>query len=32
MKVLEIFTADELELIINGKPYIDLDEWKTYTE
>ena len=30
--ILEKLSSDELELIINGKPYIDIDEWKTYTE
>ena len=30
--ILEKLTSDELELIINGKPYIDIDEWKTYTQ
>ena len=30
--ILEKLTSDELELIINGKPFIDIDEWKTFTE
>ena len=30
--IIEKLTSDELELIINGKPYIDIDEWKTYTQ
>ena len=30
--ILEKLTSDELELIINGKPFIDIDEWKTYTQ
>ena len=28
---ISIFTSDELELIINGKPYIDLEEWEMCT-
>ena len=24
--------SDELELIINGKPFIDIEEWKLFTE
>ena len=31
-EAIQIFTSDELELLINGKPYIDLEEWKMYTE
>jgi hypothetical protein len=25
------FTSNELELILNGRPFIDIDEWKLYT-
>ena len=28
---LNIFTSNELELIINGRPFIDLEEWKLST-
>ena len=26
-----IFNSNELELILNGRPFIDLEEWKVYT-
>ena len=26
------FTSDEFELILNGRPFIDVDEWKIFTE
>ena len=32
LNILEKFTADELELLINGRPYIDIEEWKDNTE
>lgn len=28
---IKAFTSNELELILNGRPYIDLEEWKLYT-
>ena len=28
---IQIFNSEELELILNGKPYIDLNDWKQYT-
>ena len=30
-EIITIFTADELELLLNGRPFIDVDEWKEYT-
>ena len=30
--VITNFTADEFELILNGRPFIDIEEWKIYTE
>ena len=30
--VIQKFTSDELELIINGRPLIDVDDWKNNTE
>ena len=30
--VIQAFTSDQLELIINGRPFIDLEEWKLFTE
>ena len=30
--VIQKFTSDELELIINGRPFIDVDDWKNNTE
>ena len=29
--IIKSFTSNELELILNGRPYIDLEEWKLYT-
>ena len=26
------FTSDEFELLVDGRPYIDLEEWEMYTE
>lgn len=28
---INIFTSNELELIINGRPFIDLEEWEMFT-
>jgi len=28
---IKVFTSNELELILNGRPYIDIEEWKLYT-
>jgi hypothetical protein len=28
---ISAFTSNELELIINGRPFIDLEEWETFT-
>ena len=28
---IQMFNSDELELILNGKPYIDLNDWKNFT-
>ena len=30
--VIDNFTSDELELVINGRPFIDVEEWKMFTE
>jgi E3 ubiquitin-protein ligase HUWE1 len=32
ISILEKFTSDELELLFNGKPFIDIEEWKENTE
>ena len=29
--IIQKFTADELELIINGRPFIDVEDWHLYT-
>ena len=31
-EVITNFNSDELELILNGRPYIDIEEWKIFTE
>ena len=31
-EVIQSFTSDQFELIINGRPFIDLEEWKQFTE
>ena len=31
-EVITSFTSDEFELILNGRPYIDIEEWKIFTE
>ena len=30
--IIQQFSSDELELLINGRPFIDLEDWKMYTE
>ena len=30
--IISIFTSDELELVLNGRPYIDVEEWKVFTD
>ena len=30
--VIQKFTSDELELLINGRPFLDLEEWQEFTE
>ena len=30
--VIEIFNADQLELLLNGRPFIDIEDWKQFTE
>ena len=30
--VIQKFTSDELELLINGRPYIDVEEWRMFTD
>ena len=29
---IQNFTSDELDLILNGRPFIDIEEWKLFTE
>ena len=29
--IIQKFTSDELELLINGRPFIDVEEWKMFT-
>ena len=29
---IKCFNSNELELILNGRPFIDIDEWKSFTE
>jgi hypothetical protein len=31
-EVITNFTSDEFELILNGRPFIDIEEWKIFTE
>ena len=31
-EIITNFTSDEFELILNGRPYIDVEEWKVFTE
>lgn len=30
--VINNFTSDEFELVVNGRPFLDVEEWKMYTE
>jgi hypothetical protein len=30
--VIQKFTSDELELLINGRPFIDIEEWREFTD
>ncbi len=30
-RLIKIFNSDELELFINGTPFIDLEDWRTNT-
>ncbi len=30
-RLLKIFNSNELELLINGQPFIDLDDWRLNT-
>jgi hypothetical protein len=31
-EVIQTLTSDQLELLINGRPFIDLEDWKQFTE
>ena len=31
-EVIQKFTSDELELLINGRPFIDIEEWREFTD
>ena len=31
-EVIENFNSDQLELILNGRPFIDIEDWKQFTE
>ena len=31
-EVITSFTSDEFELLLNGRPFIDIEEWKIFTE
>jgi hypothetical protein len=31
-QVIQSFTSDQLELLINGRPFIDIEDWKQFTE
>ena len=31
-EIITSFTSDEFELILNGRPFIDIEEWKIFTE
>ena len=31
-EVIQSFTSDQLELLINGRPFIDIEDWKQFTE
>ena len=30
--ILEKFTSDQFELLLNGRPFIDIEDWKQFTE
>jgi E3 ubiquitin-protein ligase HUWE1 len=30
-KILKIFNSDEFELLLNGQPFIDVDDWRSNT-
>ena len=30
-EIINVFTSNELELMVNGRPFIDLEEWKEFT-
>ena len=30
--IIQKFTSDELELLINGRPFIDIEDWRMYTD
>ena len=30
--VIEKFTSDQFELLLNGRPFIDIEDWKQFTE
>ena len=31
-EAIENFTSDQLELLLNGRPFIDIEDWKLFTE
>ena len=31
-EVIQSLTSDQLELVINGRPFIDIEDWKQFTE
>ena len=31
-EVIQSFTSDQLELLLNGRPFIDIEDWKIFTE
>ena len=31
-ETIENFTADQFELLLNGRPFIDIEDWKQFTE
>ena len=31
-EVIQIFTSDQLELLLNGRPFIDIEDWKQFCE
>jgi hypothetical protein len=30
--IISMFTSDEFELLLNGRPFIDVEEWRLFTE